>query len=240
MRLTRATPKAIDYACKHFHYAKAVPVNTVGYNVYNGADEWCGVILYGTGANRNLGTEYGLPQGGVLELVRVALNGKQEQTSMAVAMSIKQLKKDVPHCRLVVSYADCDQQHLGTIYQATNWIYVGLRDKGDYSFIIKGKKTHRKTVHSHMVVIDGIKRHCPETIEAVRKFIDARATIAVTEGKRKYLMPLDKKMRKQIVPLAKPYPKNEEWVKIDRNSFKQVNTHPEGENDCTGTETTKE
>lgn len=68
MRLTRATPKAIDYACKHFHYAKAVPVNTVGYNVYNGADEWCGVILYGTGANNHIGCEYNLPMGGCWNL----------------------------------------------------------------------------------------------------------------------------------------------------------------------------
>lgn len=241
MRLTRATPKAIDYACKHFHYAKAVPVNTVGYNVYNGADEWCGVILYGTGANPHIGTQYGLIQGGVLELVRVALNGKQEQTSQAVAMSIKQLKKDVPQCRLIVSYADCDQSHLGTIYQATNWIYTGKENEGDIAaFIIHGKKTHKKSIYSKEVIIDGKKMPCPQTLEMVRRFLDPKAEVFRTTGKRKYLMPMDKKMRKQIEPLAKPYPKNEEWVKIDRNSFKQVNTHPEGENDCTGTETTKE
>ena len=72
-----------------------------------------------------------------------------------------------------------------------------------------------------MVVIDGVKRHCPENLEAVRKFLDANAEKLVTAGKRKYLMPLDKAMRKQIAHLAKPYPKNEgEWSKIDRNTFK--------------------
>ena len=148
MRLTYATPKAIDYACKHFHYAKAVPVNPIGYNVYNDADEWCGVILYGTGATPHIASPYGLKQGQVLELVRVALNGKQSCTSQAVAMSLKQLHKDCPLCRLVVSYADCDQSHLGTIYQATNWIYTGLSDRGDTYFLINGKKTHRKSVYS--------------------------------------------------------------------------------------------
>lgn len=64
MRLTIANRKAIEYACMHFHYAKAVPVNTLGYNVYNDADEWCGVILYGTGANNNIAASFGLPQGG--------------------------------------------------------------------------------------------------------------------------------------------------------------------------------
>ena len=36
------------------------------------------------------------------------------------------------------------------------------------------------------------------------------AQIVYDEGKHKYLMPLDKKMRKLILPLAKPYPKKEE------------------------------
>lgn len=224
MRITRATPQAIKYACMNYHYAKAVPVNPIGYNVYNDADEWCGVVLYGTGANNHIGSEYNLPQGGVVELVRVALNGKQEHTSQAVAMSLKQLKKDVPQVRLVVSYADCDQQHLGTIYQATNWIYTGTNNTGSRGgWIIHGKKTHPKSVYSRIVVIDGKRVHCPQTTEAVRKYLDPNAVECITQGKRKYLMPMDKKMRKQITPLAKPYPKNEDWVKIDRKTFKMDN-----------------
>lgn len=152
MRLTYATPKAIDYACKHFHYAKAVPVNPIGYNVYNDADEWCGVILYALGANKSIGTAYGLKQGQAMELVRVALNGKQSCTSQAIAMSLKQLHKDCPLCRLVVSYADCDQDHLGTIYQATNWIYEGVMNEGDIAaFIVNGRKTHKKSIYSRRV-----------------------------------------------------------------------------------------
>lgn len=222
MRLSRATPQAIKYACMHFHYAKAIPVNTIGYNVYNANNEWCGVILYGAGANKHIGNEYNLPQGGVLELVRVALNGKQEQTSQAVVMSLKQLHKDCPLVRLVVSYADCDQSHLGTIYQATNWVYVGTNNINSLgAFIVNGKKTHKKSIYSVMININGKKVHCPLTIEAIRKYIDPKAEPFYTQGKRKYLMPLDKQMKKQIAPLSKPYPKNDDWVKIDRTQFKK-------------------
>lgn len=148
MRITRANNKAIEYACKNFHYAKAVPVNTVGYNVYNSKDEWCGVVLYGTGANNNIGNEFDLKQGECVELVRVALNGKQECTSQAVAMSLKAIKKDLPLCRLVISYADCDQSHLGTIYQATNWIFVGtkMENTHDSSWIVNGKRVHGRII----------------------------------------------------------------------------------------------
>lgn len=209
MKLTRANAKAIRYACMNFHYAKAVPVNTIGYNVWNADGEWCGVVLFGTGATPNLARPYGMAQGEVLELVRVALNGKQETTSMAVGGAIKELKKDAPMCKLIVSYADADQNHFGTIYQATNWIYTGIENVGSRgAFIVHGKKMHPKSVYAKMVVDEnGVKRHCPQTLEAVRKYIDPNATEFLTKGKRKYIYPMNKKVRRQFIHLAKPYPK---------------------------------
>lgn len=208
MKLTRANAKAIKYACLRFHYAKAVPVNTLGYNVYNDNDEWCGVVVFGMGATPNVARPYGLSQGEVLELVRVALNGKQESTSKAVGIALRLLKKDCPMCKLVISFADCDQNHIGTIYQATNWIYTGTNNTGALgAFIIHGKKTHPKSVYDQMVVVNGKKVHCPQTIDAVRKYLDPDATVFKTQGKRKYIYPLTKQMREKVLPLAKPYPK---------------------------------
>ena len=80
MRLTLANAKAIKHACLKFHYAKSVPSVQYGFNVYNDDDEWCGVICYGGGATPNIGKPFGLMQGEILELVRVALNGKQKTT----------------------------------------------------------------------------------------------------------------------------------------------------------------
>ena len=65
-------------------------------------------------------------------------------------------------------------------------------------------------------------RKIHQSIEDVRRFLDPKATIFITEGKRKYLFPLDKAMKKQIEPLRKPYPKTDEnWHKIDRSQFKK-------------------
>lgn len=203
-----------------FHYAKAVPVNTIGYNIYNDSGEWCGVVLYGSGANHNLGNEYNLKQGEIAELVRVALNGKQECTSKAVSMTLKQLHKDCPLIRLVVSYADCDQNHLGTIYQATNWIFVGtkMENTKDSSWIINGKRYHGRVISNWVKQHGGLKGLTRE--QFLRKYYDANAVEYVTQGKRKYLMPMDKKIRKQLIPLALPYPKNDaNWTKINRTKF---------------------
>ncbi|MBI5459207.1 hypothetical protein [Methanobacterium sp.] len=49
--------------------------------------------------------------------------------------------KDLCALKLAVSYADKDQKHLGGIYQAGNWIYVGLKNQNTTgASIIKIKK----------------------------------------------------------------------------------------------------
>lgn len=199
MRMTIANAKAIKYACLKFHYAKVVPVVKYGYNIYNDDDEWCGVIVYGSGANSLLGHEFGFVQGEVLELVRVALNGKQLCTSQCVAMSLKQVHKDAPHVKAIISYADIDQNHKGIIYQATNWLYFGkLERTGAAAFIINGKKVHPRHLYSK-----GIRQN----IETVRRCIDKNAEVFLTKGKHKYVYVFDKRLRKEFAKKALPYPK---------------------------------
>lgn len=199
MKLTKANSKAINYACKNFHYSKSVPAVQYAYNVYNDKDEWCGVILYGSGANNNIGKSFNKNQGEILELVRVALNGKQECTSKAVALSLKLLHKEDPLCQLVVSYADLDQNHNGTIYQATNWLYLGKYKVNTKSaFIINGKKTHPRTVGSW---------HIKQNIDEIRKKIDKNAQEFITKGKHKYIYCFNKDERKKYEQISKEYPK---------------------------------
>jgi hypothetical protein len=202
MRLELASPQAVRYACLKFHYSKAIPSAVCSFSVFNDLNEWCGVIIYSGGANQHLGKEFGLVQGQVCELVRVALNGKQECTSQALGLSLRLLKKYNPMIQLVISYSDCDQQHIGTIYQATNWIYKGMvqLNGGTPKFCIKGK-----TMHGRSVASKGWKQN----IEWIRKHVDVTARLVRTKGKHKYLFPLNKFMRKKCLPLSKPYPKKE-------------------------------
>ena len=196
--LTLANSSAVKYACMNYHYAKRVPISTVAFNVYED-EEWCGVIVYGYGANPHIAEIYDKWPGQVLELVRVALNGKQKTTSECLALSLKELKKYCPLVDLVVSYADVDQGHVGTIYQATNWIYVGLMNEGSKSdFVIKGKSMHPRSVGA---------KGWKVSLEWIRANIDKNATQNITKGKHKYIYPMNKKMRKKAKKLAQEYPK---------------------------------
>jgi len=220
MRLEKASYKAIKYACLNFHYAQSIPVNTFGYSVFNDKKEWCGVILYGTGANNNLATQYNLKQGNVLELVRMALNGKHESTSKALAISLKLIKKDLPLCKLIISYADKDQNHNGIIYQATNWFYVGesMVNKKDASYIIDGKRIHGKTIS------DKCKRFgLVKNIENAKKVYKAKEIIEyITRGKIKYIYPLHKSLLSLCQSLSKPYPKKAQEVNQDKRGTSSI------------------
>ena len=199
MRLTIANAKAIKYACLNFHYAKSVPSVQYGFNVYNDADEWCGVICYGGGATPNIGKPFGLAQGEILELVRVALNGKQKTTSECVSASLKELHRINPLIQMIISYADIDQEHAGTIYQATNWLYLGRMNENTRSaFIINGKKMHPRTIGS----MGGT-----QSLQWVRENLDKNAKEFISKGKHRYIYCFNKRLRKRWLKETLPYPK---------------------------------
>jgi hypothetical protein len=178
-------------------------------------DRYKGVIIYSMGANKHIGSPYHLSQHQICELTRIALKKHFWPVSKMMAISINMLKKHCPKIRLIVSYADEDQCHTGGIYKATNWIYEGLKNEGSRgAFIIKGKKVHPKSIHSM-----GVR----QTLEAVRNRLDKNATLHITKGKHKYLMPLDKEMRKQIEPLNKPY-----FRRVEHESNASGNQSEEG------------
>ena len=199
LRIDWATHEAAKYACENWHYSGCLPVGKL---VKVGAWEsgkFIGVMLFGRGANHNMPKPYGLKQDECVELTRVALTKHDTPVSKIMSLAMKFLKKSNQGIRLVISYADLDHGHHGGIYQATNWVYEGIFNEGArQGFVINGKLRHNKSVHSL-----GVK----QSIDAVKKHLDKNAKEVFTKGKHKYLMPLDDEMRKQILPLSKPYPK---------------------------------
>jgi hypothetical protein len=188
MRLEKASHKAIKYACMKFHYAKAIPIISTGFSVFNDNNEWCGCITFGGGASPNLGKMFGIRAGEYLELTRMALNGKQESTSKAMSIAMRLIKKKSPTVRLLISYADVGQNHIGIIYQATNWIFIDQSKSSGTDVFYKGKWRHDRNIPK------AVFQKCEKRIRA---------------GKRKYIYPLDKDMKTFCNELAKPYPKKE-------------------------------
>ena len=212
MILKRASLKAIKYSTQVFHYAKTRPGNSViSYSVFNNKNEWCGCIVYGSGACPAIGDAYNLKHGQIIELVRMALNGKQESTSKALAISLKLVKKHCPTVKMIVSYADEGQNHKGIIYQATNWYYVGRRKSTGVEYFYKGKWRHQKTMNDR-------KSRTGLKIDHLEK---RKAT-----SKLKYMYPFYKEQRNLLEKICKPYPKK---LGIDGVKVAQLTTSKKAE-----------
>jgi len=161
--------------------------------------EFIGVVLFSRGASRNLMRPYGLQQEQGCELTRVALRAHLTPVSRIVAIAIRMMHRQNPGLRLVISFADANQGHVGGIYQAGNWIYSGLTNKK-----IEYETAGGKRLHSRQVSRNGSIKQFGEYTTAP-KVADCKRIYC--EGKHRYLMPLDADMRAQLLPLALPYPK---------------------------------
>ena len=116
LKIDWATHEAAKYACENWHYSGCLPVGKL---VKVGAWEngkFIGVVLFGRGATPNLGKPYGLGQTECVELVRVALTNHQTPVSRIMRFALKWLKQSNKNIRLVISFADADQNHHGGIY----------------------------------------------------------------------------------------------------------------------------
>ena len=187
-----ASYEAAKFACLNWHYSKCLPVGKlVKIGVWE-ENKFIGVVLFGRGANKSFGQPYGCDQTESCELVRIALKIHKTPVSKIISIALKFLKKSNPKMRLVVSFADIEQNHHGGIYQATNWIYDGKSNAAD-EYLFKGKRWHgrafRKTHGSHL------------------KFIDKGLEIVQGSQKYRYLFPLDQKLRDNLIKKALPYPK---------------------------------
>jgi len=77
-------------------------------------------------------------------------------------------------------------------------------------------------------------------LEWLKKNVDENATSIKGKGKHKYLYPLDRAMRRQILPLAQPYPKKEHAGEVStvtrRNQPEIAGSSPAARSEMTGQE----
>lgn len=110
------------------HYAHRIPSVSHAYGLYRDK-ELVGIVSYGVPASSTLlggvcGKEHAEK---VMELNRLIVQEglPKNSSSFLVGRSLKLLPKP----KIVVSYADTGQGHVGYIYQATNFLYTGLSSR---------------------------------------------------------------------------------------------------------------
>lgn len=207
LKIDWATHEAAKYACKNWHYSQCMPRGKlVKIGVWENR-KFIGVVIFGRGANKDLGKPFGLDQTEVCELTRIALNKHLSPVSRIVKIAIKFLKKTNEKIKLIVSFADKEQGHHGGVYQAGNWAYAGQTKSAD-EYFYKGKRYHGRAFR---------QKYGSHT-----RYIDKGLKILRGSSKHRYLMALDSKIGKNILKLSEPYPKR------DKQAISEVHSHSGG------------
>lgn len=205
LKLDWCSHAAAKFAVERWHYSRCIPKSKLAKIGVWEDSKFIGVVVFGVGATSDLVKRYGLkPQQGC-ELVRVALTKHKTTVSRIVSIALQLLRKAFQGLRLVVSFADPDKGHLGGIYQAGNWIFNGMSAASD-EYIYKGKRWQGRSFRNSY---KGMEHH-------------PKVQIVKGSSKYRYLMPLDKEMRKQIESLRKPYPKRETSIDSDAADFQSA------------------
>ena len=117
-------------------------------------EKLAGVAIYGypVGARAAASISPRLEPKQALELTRLFIfdeYGKNTESAV-LSQTFKWLKKNAPDIQVLISYSDPGQEHLGIIYQATNWIYqgcdLGLMDNYGIRLEEDSKWIHSRTV----------------------------------------------------------------------------------------------
>ena len=149
------------------HYARRIPSISHAFGLIVDGDLE-GVVTFGTPPSSTLlrGIAGDQWAGNVLELNRLVLRtNKRNNASLLVGRALRLL----PRPSVVVSFADTAQDHLGIVYQATNFWYTGLSTRFTDPRV-KGLEGQHHTTYAHgMTNAEVIERYGAENVSWVER-----------------------------------------------------------------------
>lgn len=183
------------------HYLHRKAPCSQAFGLFDEDNNLRGVVMYGTPSSSPLraGIAGKEQSHNVMELTRLWIDDEtpKNSESFLIGNSIKYCSKEI-----IVSFADTAQNHLGIVYQATNWIYTGL----------SAKRTDW--------AVDGIEKHGHTwadkyTAAEMRQLFGDKFRLVPRSRKHRYIFINAKgKRKKELMSLLRykvqPYPKLQE------------------------------
>lgn len=161
--------------CLKYHYAKRVPQisQAFGWKGENGLEA---ILVIGKPASNALceGITGKENKSLVWEITRLCARDISIPLSQFVGLVLKNLPNMV-----LVSYADTAQNHVGYIYQATNWLYTGAT-KARTDIATKGHSRHYEKAENYPERVPRSSKHRYVTFTGEKRFKKA------LRGKLKY------------------------------------------------------
>lgn len=183
---------------KHYLHRKCPCTHAFG--LFNERSGLLGVIVYGTPSSSTLRKGIAGVENinNVIELTRLWVDDSVPKNgeSFLIGNTLPFVDKEI-----IVSYAEPNQGHIGTIYQATNWIYTGLSAKRT-NWTISGATIHSQTIADKY-----------KTAKNIREVFGDKFSLQPRPRKHRYIyLKGNKRRRNELMKMLKypilKYPKN--------------------------------
>lgn len=173
----------ISVICER-HYTRSVPSGKSLYFDYDGA-----IVVFAIPANHNISKFLVGEPNKVWELARLWApdNHRRNLLTEAIAETVKRFRKLELNTTALVSYADPNMGHLGGVYRAASWVYLGQSEESRNYRADDGTIVSRRKFHS------GKRGLTKSEIEALG-YVQLNLP-----GKHRYAKGLTKKARRLIV-----------------------------------------
>lgn len=207
---------AIPFVKAHHYSGKVVPNSILHFGAFLDG-ELHGVMSYGSPMDKAkvLGLVEGTKWNDILELNRMAFDDylPRFSESHSISQSIKLIKKNAPHIKWIISFADGCQCGDGTIYRASNFILTGIKENKTILEFPTGDRVAAMSLEAHF---DSpvVKRICDywgieHKYRTRNEYIQLGAKY-VSGYMLRYIFFIDKKARKRLAVPEIPFSKIDE------------------------------
>jgi hypothetical protein len=182
------------------HYLHSLPGGTcLAFGAFQG-NRIMGVMTLGVGPKNAHALVEGAGPEDCLTLSRLWLSDELPRNSESrfIGVVLRSLRKNTG-LKFLVSYADPAQGHLGTIYQATGWVYTGLSEAMPLYDIGDGKARHSRSL-SHAYGTHSLEHFSRHGVQV---------KLVPQQAKHRYLYFLDPAWRERLKGPALSYPRAE-------------------------------
>lgn len=200
-------PEADAFVAARHYSGSAVWASHSHFGVHDAAGALAGVLQFGPSMNPKATAKVipGLPPADLVELNRmVFLDGHEKNlVSWSIHQCFRLLKTRRPNLQCVQSFADSRCKRLGVVYQAANFLYLGCHET--YFYLLDGEWFH-KSLWGRAPVD---KRGWGSGPKAARLAAGKDRATKHTFTQYRYVYPLTRWARRQLLPRTLPYPKPE-------------------------------
>lgn len=209
---------ANEFIRRHHYSGKVVNNSKLHFGVFF-ENELHGVMSYGSSLDKSkiIGLVQGTKWNEFLELNRMAFDDvlPRNSESRAISMSIKLIKKNAPHIKWIISFADGCQCGDGTIYRASNFVLTGIKKNEALYRLKSGEVIHQLTLQSSPTQprpeLGGKSLYdVSGGTYSLKKWIELSGARPIAGFQLRYIYFIDKAYRKRLTVPEIPFSKIDE------------------------------